>query len=64
MSQHIVITGANRGIGLGFVNHYLKQGMRVTACHRVLPRAATRRCIAAFKSTVSTIKLGETGYYR
>lgn len=32
--MNVVITGANRGIGLGFTRHYLRQGERVWACHR------------------------------
>ena len=32
--MNVVITGANRGIGLGFVEHYLKRGAEVWACHR------------------------------
>lgn len=32
--QRVVITGANRGIGLGFVRVYLEQGDRVFACCR------------------------------
>ena len=32
--MNVVITGANRGIGLGFVEHYLNQGDKVWACHR------------------------------
>jgi NAD(P)-dependent dehydrogenase (short-subunit alcohol dehydrogenase family) len=32
--MNVVITGANRGIGLGFVRHYLNQGARVWACCR------------------------------
>ncbi|WP_167632079.1 SDR family oxidoreductase [Mariprofundus ferrooxydans] len=32
--MHILITGAARGIGLGFVRHYLQQGHDVWACHR------------------------------
>jgi NAD(P)-dependent dehydrogenase (short-subunit alcohol dehydrogenase family) len=31
---NVLITGANRGIGLGFVEHYLKQGADVFACYR------------------------------
>ncbi|QLE85607.1 SDR family oxidoreductase [Shewanella sp. Scap07] len=34
MTKHVLITGANRGIGLAFVNHYLAQGFKVTACCR------------------------------
>jgi len=42
--MHVLITGANRGIGLGFVHHYLKGGHEVWACHRADPGglAATR----------------------
>lgn len=32
--MNVVITGANRGIGLGFVRHYLNQGAQVWACCR------------------------------
>ena len=32
--MNTLITGANRGIGLGFVRHYLSQGHQVWACHR------------------------------
>jgi len=32
--MNVFITGANRGIGLGFVNHYLKQGCNVWATYR------------------------------
>ncbi|MGH9212709.1 MAG: SDR family NAD(P)-dependent oxidoreductase [Acidimicrobiales bacterium] len=32
--QRVVITGANRGIGLGFVRVYLERGHRVFACCR------------------------------
>jgi len=37
--MNIVITGANRGIGLGFVRHYLAQGADVWACYRTDPGA-------------------------
>jgi len=32
--MNILITGANRGLGLGFVHHYLGEGHAVWACHR------------------------------
>lgn len=32
--MNVVITGANRGIGAGFVRHYLDQGHDVWACYR------------------------------
>ncbi len=35
--MNIVITGANRGLGLGFVKHYLDTGADVWACYRTNP---------------------------
>jgi NAD(P)-dependent dehydrogenase (short-subunit alcohol dehydrogenase family) len=32
--MNVFITGANRGIGLGFVHHYLNKGCEVWACYR------------------------------
>ncbi|MDQ6962868.1 MAG: SDR family oxidoreductase [Mariprofundaceae bacterium] len=32
--MNILITGANRGLGLGFSQHYLQQGHHVWACYR------------------------------
>ncbi len=32
--MNVVITGANRGLGLGFVQHYLVRGDEVWACYR------------------------------
>ena len=32
--MNVLITGANRGIGLSFVKHYLAQGANVWACYR------------------------------
>ncbi|MFQ5581356.1 MAG: SDR family oxidoreductase [Mariprofundaceae bacterium] len=32
--MNVFITGANRGIGLGFVRHYLGKGCEVWACYR------------------------------
>jgi len=39
MSETVLVTGANRGIGLEFVRHYAVQGATVYACCR-LPEAA------------------------
>ncbi len=43
----VLVTGANRGIGLGFVRHYLQQGDEVWACYRTnsgaLPELACDR---------------------
>jgi len=33
--MNILVTGANRGIGLGFVRHYLQRGDEVWACYRM-----------------------------
>jgi len=33
-NMNILITGANRGLGLGFVRHYLAKGAQVWACYR------------------------------
>jgi len=35
--MNVLITGANRGIGLGFTQHYLAQGCPVWACYRSSP---------------------------
>jgi len=32
--MNVLITGANRGLGLGFVHYYLAQGWQVWACYR------------------------------
>lgn len=32
--MNVLITGANRGLGLGFVEHYLAKGWQVWACYR------------------------------
>lgn len=32
--QNVLITGANRGLGLGFVEHHLNRGDRVWATYR------------------------------
>jgi len=39
--MNVLITGANRGLGLGFVRHYLAQGAAVWGCFRSNPGALT-----------------------
>lgn len=39
--MNVVITGANRGLGFGFVQHYLEQGDHVWACYRSDPGELT-----------------------
>ena len=47
MSEEIVvITGANRGLGLGFVNAFLKKGDRVVAVARHIERAKELESLA------------------
>lgn len=35
--MNVVITGANRGLGLGFVKHYLAKNCEIWACYRRTP---------------------------
>lgn len=35
--MNIVVTGANRGLGLAFVSYYLQRGHQVWACYRRIP---------------------------
>lgn len=39
--MNVVITGANRGLGFGFVHYYLEQGCHVWACYRSGPGELT-----------------------
>lgn len=48
MTQSIIITGANRGLGLGFVDFYLKMGCHIIACCRN-PQQATELNTLSFK---------------
>jgi len=40
--MNVFITGANRGLGLGFVQHYLAKGEQVWACYRSECEALTK----------------------
>jgi len=48
--MNVLITGANRGLGLGFVQHYLAKGDQVWACYR-------SECEALSKLDVETLHL-------
>lgn len=45
--MHVVVTGANRGIGLEFVRQYLARGERVTAACRAPQEAHALRALGA-----------------
>lgn len=49
----ILITGANRGLGLGFSSYYAKQGWRVFACCRLPETAHALQAIAADHSNLT-----------
>jgi len=53
MSAVILVTGANRGLGLEFVKQYAEAGWRVIACARDLPAATALRELAARHAQVS-----------
>lgn len=53
MSKHIVISGANRGIGLGFVQHYLAQGDRVSALVRDAESSSDLKGLAEKNASLS-----------
>lgn len=44
--ETVVITGANRGLGLGFVNAFLRKGDRVVAVARQMDRAEKLKSLA------------------
>jgi NAD(P)-dependent dehydrogenase (short-subunit alcohol dehydrogenase family) len=53
MSAVILVTGANRGLGLEFVKQYAEAGWRVIACARDLPGATALQELAARHLNVS-----------
>ncbi|QYJ92095.1 SDR family oxidoreductase [Shewanella spartinae] len=60
MTKHVVITGANRGIGLGFVRHYLAKGDRVSACCRQPAQASALIQLAEIHAKLNIIQLDVT----
>lgn len=46
MKSTVLITGANRGLGLGFVNYYLNKGWAVIACVRDVEGSIELRLLA------------------
>ena len=58
MSSHLVlITGANRGIGLEFTKQYAADGWKVLACCRQPQSAAALQALAAAHSNVEILAL-------
>lgn len=55
MSSTILITGANRGIGLEFVKQYAADGWRVLACCRKLQNAAELDALAQQSNDLITV---------
>jgi NAD(P)-dependent dehydrogenase (short-subunit alcohol dehydrogenase family) len=57
----ILITGANRGLGLGFADYYTKQGWRVFACCRIPETASALQALAAAHSnlTLHSLDVGD-----
>ncbi|GLD92669.1 hypothetical protein PINS_up001248 [Pythium insidiosum] len=49
MPKTVLITGANRGIGLSFTQHYVKLGWRVIASARNVAAAAELQALAPWK---------------
>lgn len=61
MSLNILITGANRGIGLEFCRQYLAQGNNVIACCRTPEQANELKLLAAqYPNTLSLVQLDIT----
>ncbi|MBD1559296.1 SDR family oxidoreductase [Vibrio sp. S9_S30] len=59
---HVVITGANRGIGLALVKHYLLQNWSVTATYRNANRSAELIELAQNETALTAVELDVTDY--
>lgn len=57
MTKHVVITGANRGIGLGLVKYYLDKGDTVAACCRQPSHADELNGLAKQYTTLSVYSI-------
>ena len=55
MSKHVVISGANRGLGLGFVKSYLASGDRVTALVRDIGAASELKALQSEHESLSLL---------
>jgi NAD(P)-dependent dehydrogenase (short-subunit alcohol dehydrogenase family) len=58
MTSHVLITGANRGIGLAFVRHYLRAGWIVFAgCRRPADAEALHKLQAEYPAHLTPVEL-------
>jgi len=62
MAKHLLITGANRGIGLTMVQHYLADGWLVTACCREPENAKELQSLLEENEGLSVFQLDVTDY--
>ncbi|WP_299792073.1 SDR family oxidoreductase [uncultured Shewanella sp.] len=62
MAKHLLITGANRGIGLTMVKHYLADGWLVTACCRAPEQAEELQSLLDDNEGLSIFQLDVTDY--
>jgi len=62
MAKHLLITGANRGIGLTMVQHYLADGWLVTACCREPENAKELQSLLEANEGLSVFQLDVTDY--
>ena len=62
MTKHVLITGANRGIGLALTQLYLKTGWQVYACCRDISQADDLTHLQTLFDGLSLIELDVTDY--